>query len=213
MAKRRSSRKHSKSRRRSRGVGSAISLAGLGKVKSQRGLMTFLLPTAVGILVPAGVVVAARYFSDPTKGETQAMIYKQAPWLGLAAGAISAAALYVMGGGAAAAAAASVAAAGVALTSFAHDQLLVRDPERRVWAQTLNADAAGDAAGPLAGLGNYFTSRPNGALGAAVPQLTSTGAVVMAPSNGVGYAAYSGGEEVNLGSVNASAFGTPGFRP
>jgi len=211
MAKRRS-RKHSKSRRRSRGVGSAISLAGLGKVKSQRGLMTFLLPTAVGILVPAGVVVAARYFSDPMKGETQAMIYKQAPWLGLAAGAISAAALYVMGGGAAAAAAASVAAAGVALTSFAHDQLLVRDPERRVWAQTLNADAA-DAAGPVAGLGNYFTSRPNGALGAAVPQLTSTGAVVMTPSNGMGYTAYSGGEEVNLGSVNASAFGTPGFRP
>ena len=63
---------------------------------------------------------------------------------------------------------------------------------------------------PAAGLGSYFTQRPNGALGAAVPQLNG---VVMSPTNGVGYAAYTGGETVNLGAVNSSAFGTPGFRP
>ena len=51
------------------------------------------------------------------------------------------------------------------------------------------------------------------ALGAAVAQLSEMNGVVMSPTNGVGYAAYTGGETVNLGAVNSSAFGTPGFRP
>ena len=206
MAKRRHHRRSHK-RHSTRGLGSAISLRGLGKVKSSRGIMAFLLPTAVGVLVPAGVILAARYFSDPTKGETQHMIYKQAPWLGLAAGAVSAAALYLLGGGAAAAAASGVAAAGVSAVAMGLDQVLVRDPVRKAWAPNL----AG--LGDVSGLGNYFTMRPNGALGAAVPQLSSTGAVVMSPTQGLGYGAYSGGETVSLGSVNSEAFGTPGFRP
>jgi hypothetical protein len=215
MAKRRKSHKKSHRRHSTRGLGSAISLKGLGKVKSSRGIMSFLLPTAVGVLVPAGVILAARYFSDPTKGDTQKMIYQQAPWLGLGAGVISAIALYLMGGGTAAAAASGVAATGVALTAFAGDQLLVKDPERRVWAQSLNeGPAPAPAPHAAAGFGNYFTMRPNGALGAAVPQLSATGAVVMSPTNGpMGYSAYSGGETVSLGAVNSDAFGTPGFRP
>ena len=123
MAKRRrrSTRKHH------RGMGSAISLSGLGKVKSSRGLMNFVLPTAVGVLVPAATIAAARYWAQPSTGPTQAFIYKNAPWLGLGAGLVSAGALYMMSRGPAAPLAAGIAATGVALTSFVHDQIVVGD--------------------------------------------------------------------------------------
>lgn len=219
-------------RRRHSGMGSAISLRGLGKVKSSRGIVSFVLPTAVGVLVPAATIAAARYFAKPSESPTQEFIYKNAPWLGLGAGLVSAGALYMMSRGAAAPLAAGVAATGVALTSFVHDQIVVgsgkesflipnmatrqRDEELRAAANNAGAGAGAGAGaetptpGPTAGLGSYFTQRPNGALGAAVPQLNG---VVMSPTNGLGYAAYTGGETVNLGAVNSSAFGTPGFRP
>lgn len=226
MAKRR----HRRHRRHS-GMGSAISLRGLGKVKSSRGIMSFVLPTAVGVLVPAAVIASARYFAKPAESETQATIYKNAPWLGLGAGLVSAGALYFMSRGAAAPLAATVAATGVALTSYVHDQIVIGSGNdsflipnmatRRAAEEARTAtppppppggDAgAGAGAGAgTAGLGSYFTQRPNGALGAAVPQLNG---VVMSPTNGLGYSAYTGGETVNLGAVNSSAFGTPGFRP
>lgn len=225
MAKRRSSRR----RRHHSGMGSAISLRGLGKVKSSRGIMSFVLPTAVGVLVPAATIAAARYFAKPSESKTQESIYKNAPWLGLGAGLVSAGALYLMSRGAAAPLAAGIAATGVALTSFVHDQIVIgsgnesflipnmatrqRDEEARNAANNGGGNGGGaetPAPGPTAGLGSYFTQRPNGALGAAVPQLNG---VVMSPTNGLGYAAYTGGETVNLGAVNSSAFGTPGFRP
>ena len=224
MAKRRS-RRH---RRHHSGMGSAISLRGLGKVKSSRGLMNFVLPTAVGVLVPAATIAAARYFAKPSESPTQKFIYVNAPWLGLGAGLVSAGALYMMSRGAAAPLATGIASAGVALTSYVHDQIVVGDPRH---AYLLPNMATRDAATTnttttnttttntttptpdttaTQGLGSYFTQRPNGALGAAVPQLNG---VVMSPTNGLGYAAYTGGETVNLGAVNSSAFGTPGFRP
>lgn len=214
MAKRRS-RRH---RRHHSGMGSAISLRGLGKVKSSRGLMNFVLPTAVGVLVPAATIAAARYFAKPSESPTQKFIYVNAPWLGLGAGLVSAGALYMMSRGAAAPLATGIAATGVALTSFVHDQIVIGDPRSASLLPNMatRAPAAAAAAAtepataPAAGLGSYFTQRPNGALGAAVPQLNG---VVMSPTNGLGYAAYTGGETVNLGAVNSSAFGTPGFRP
>ena len=223
MAKRR----HRRHRRHS-GMGSAISLRGLGKVKSSRGIMSFVLPTAVGVLVPAAVIASARYFAKPAESETQASIYKNAPWLGLGAGLVSAGALYFMSRGAAAPLAATVAATGVALTSYVHDQIVIGSGNdsflipnmatRRAAEEARTAtpppppggDAGAGAGAGTAGLGSYFTQRPNGALGAAVPQLNG---VVMSPTNGLGYSAYTGGETVNLGAVNSSAFGTPGFRP
>ena len=211
MAKRRrrSTRKHH------RGMGSAISLSGLGKVKSSRGLMNFVLPTAVGVLVPAATIAAARYWAQPSTGPTQAFIYKNAPWLGLGAGLVSAGALYMMSRGPAAPLAAGIAATGVALTSFVHDQIVVGDArEAYITSMAREGTAAPDTANNgTNGLGSYFTQRPNGALGAAVAQLSEMNGVVMSPTNGVGYAAYTGGETVNLGAVNSSAFGTPGFRP
>jgi len=211
MAKRRrrSTRKHH------RGMGSAISLSGLGKVKSSRGLMNFVLPTAVGVLVPAATIAAARYWAQPSTGPTQAFIYKNAPWLGLGAGLVSAGALYMMSRGPAAPLAAGIAATGVALTSFVHDQIVVGDArEAYITSMARAGTAAPDTAtNGTSGLGSYFTQRPNGALGAAVAQLSEMNGVVMSPTSGVGYAAYTGGETVNLGAVNSSAFGTPGFRP
>jgi hypothetical protein len=205
-------------------MGSAISLRGLGKVKSSRGIMSFVLPTAVGVLVPAAVIASARYFAKPAESETQASIYKNAPWLGLGAGLVSAGALYFMSRGAAAPLAATVAATGVALTSYVHDQIVIgsgndsflipnmatRRAAEEARAATPPAPPPTPDTAPAAGLGSYFTQRPNGALGAAVPQLNG---VVMSPTNGLGYSAYTGGETVNLGAVNSSAFGTPGFRP
>lgn len=202
-------------------MGSAISLRGLGAVKSSRGIMNFVLPTAVGVLVPAAVIASARYFAKPSESPTQEFIYKNAPWLGLGAGLVSAGAMYMMSRGMAAPVATSVAATGVALTSFVHDQIVVGDArERFLLPNMATRNAAStpaptpaptpDAGAGTNGLGSYFTQRPNGALGAAVPQLNG---VVMSPTNGVGYAAYTGGETVNLGAVNSSAFGTPGFRP
>jgi hypothetical protein len=208
-------------------MGSAISLRGLGKVKSSRGIMSFVLPTAVGVLVPAAVIASARYFAKPAESEVQASIYKNAPWLGLGAGLVSAGALYFMSRGAAAPLAATVAATGVALTSYVHDQIVIgsgndsflipnmatrRAAEEARTATPPPPPPGGDAGAGAgtAGLGSYFTQRPNGALGAAVPQLNG---VVMSPTNGLGYSAYTGGETVNLGAVNSSAFGTPGFRP
>jgi len=217
MAKRRSGR--SGRRHRHSGMGSAISLRGLGKVKSSRGLMNFVLPTAVGVLVPAATIAAARYFAKPSESPTQEFIYKNAPWLGLGAGLVSAGALYMMSRGAAAPLATGIASAGVALTSYVHDQIVIGDPRSASLLPnmaTRNAETAPPAPPPTpdttttSGLGSYFTQRPNGALGAAVPQLNG---VVMSPTNGLGYAAYTGGETVNLGAVNSSAFGTPGFRP
>lgn len=214
MAKRRSSRRR---RHHHSGMGSAISLRGLGKVKSSRGIMSFVLPTAVGVLVPAATIAAARYFAKPSESKTQEFIYKNAPWLGLGAGFVSAGALYMMSRGMAAPLAAGVAATGVALTSFVHDQVVVGDARSSAllpnMATRLAEEASAPTPAPTAGLGNYFTQRPNGALGAAVPQLNDTNGVVMSPTNGLGYAAYTGGETVNLGAVNSSAFGTPGFRP
>jgi hypothetical protein len=211
MAKRRrrSTRKHH------RGMGSAISLSGLGKVTSSRGLMSFVLPTAVGVLVPAATIAAARYWAQPSTGPTQAFIYKNAPWLGLGAGLVSAGALYMMSRGPAAPLAAGIAATGVALTSFVHDQIVVGDArEAYITSMARAGTAAPDTANNgTNGLGSYFTQRPNGALGAAVAQLSEMNGVVMSPTSGVGYAAYTGGETVNLGAVNSSAFGTPGFRP
>jgi hypothetical protein len=216
MAKRR--RRHH--RRHHRGMGSAISLRGLGAVKSSRGIMNFVLPTAVGVLVPAAVIASARHFAKPSESPTQEKIYKYAPWLGLGAGLVSAGAMYVMSRGMAAPIATSVAATGVALTSFVHDQIVVGDARATTLTPNMATRSAEAPAAPPGGgaasntgtngLGSYFTQRPNGALGAAVPQLNG---VVMSPTNGVGYAAYTGGETVNLGAVNSSAFGTPGFRP
>lgn len=197
-------------------MGSAISLRGLGAVKSSRGIMNFVLPTAVGVLVPAAVIASARYFAKPSESPTQEFIYKNAPWLGLGAGLVSAGAMYMMSRGMAAPVATGVAATGVALTSFVHDQIVVGDPRATTLTPNMATRSAEAPAAPPGGgtgtngLGSYFTQRPNGALGAAVPQLNG---VVMSPTNGVGYAAYTGGETVNLGAVNSSAFGTPGFRP
>lgn len=210
MAKRRRHRRHH------RGMGSAISLRGLGAVKSSRGIMNFVLPTAVGVLVPAAVIASARYFAKPSESPTQEFIYKHAPWLGLGAGLVSAGAMYMMSRGMAAPVATGVAATGVALTSFVHDQIVVGDPRANALLPNMATRAPSapasppDAVAPTNGLGSYFTQRPNGALGAAVPQLNG---VVMSPTNGLGYSAYTGGETVNLGAVNSSAFGTPGFRP
>jgi len=220
MAKRHH-RKHRRHHRR--GVGTTITLRGLGaagrRMKSKGAMALFAVPVLVGVGVTAGALVAARYFTMPGGGssatqftQTTAQVYKNAPWIGLAAGLVSAlGTYYLMGPGAAAATA--TAAVGVALTGFASDKILAGDPNALAQA----ALALAPAAAATSGLGSMFTMRPGHGvrglgMGAVVPQLDG---VVMEPSgmHGVGYTAYSGGEEVSLGGVNPTAFGTPGFQP
>ncbi len=221
MAKRR----HRKHRRHHRGVGTTITLRGIGaagrRMKGKGSAMLFGIPVLVGVGVTAGALVAARYFTMPGGGSsatgftpTTASVYKNAPWIGLAAGLVSAlGTYYLMGPGPAMAT--GVASLGAALTGFASDQILAGSANNL--AQAAVALAPSPAAGATSGLGSMFTMRPGHGvrglgMGAVVPQLDG---VVMEPSgmHGVGYTAYSGGEEVSLGSINSGAFGTPGFQP
>jgi len=217
-------KKHRKHRRRHhRGVGTTITLRGLGaagrRMKGKGAAMMFGLPVLVGVGVTAGALVAARYFTMPGGGSsataftpTTQSVYKNAPWIGLAAGLVSAlGTYYLMGTGPAVAT--GVASLGAALTGFASDKILAGDANALAQAAT----GLSPAAASTSGLGSMFTMRPGHGVrglgvGAVVPQLDG---VVMEPSgmHGLGYTAYSGGEEVTLGGVNPTAFGTPGFSP
>jgi len=213
MAKRH--KKHRKHRRGHHGVGTTVTLRGFGKLGTE---MSALLPVLLGGGVTGGVIVGARYFTVPSDGSamttTQQSVYKYAPWLGLLAGAVTAAAVYLLGKGKASMGAAlstfgtSVVATGVGVAS---DMMLASsDANAAIAAQALRAPASS----AHAGLGSMYTMRPNGmgavvmepvrGLGAVVPQLNG---------GGVGYTSYVGGEKVNLSGVNEGAFGTRQFAP
>lgn len=183
MAKR---RRHGKKRRRGmRGLGSTLVVRrGLGNLFKGQGLAATILPPIIGVGVAAATVLGVRHFANPadTAGSGK-MLFKNAGWLALGAGAVSAAALYVLGG-TKAAAAAFVGAAGVSAVILGHDHLMTSSPNM----------AAG-----LAGLG------------AIVPEyagMRGLGAIVMQPQ-----LSGPRGETVQLGAINPGAFGTAGFHP
>ena len=204
MAKRR--RRFGSKRRR--GMGSAVVLRGFGALDEAT---SFGIASVVGVVVPAATLVAVRYFVDPAKGKTEEMVYRHAPWIGLGAGLISAAAVGLTLGKPVTGVPTAVAALGVAFAGFAQDKLLVAWDKGRVRAALALQPSTSPAAGATSG---YYSMRSHGSLGAVVPELTEgTGAIVMSPTDGLGYRPYVGGETINLGSVNSEAFGTPAFRP
>jgi len=181
MAKR---RKHGRRRRGMRGLGSTLVVRrGLGKAGT--GLMGAILPSAVGVGVAALTVIGIRHFVKPEEAAagdtTPSMLWKNAGYFGLGAGAVAAVAMYMLAGTKAAAAAAT-GAIGVGAVVLASDYFATTRP-------TALASLAG--------------------LGAIVPEyagMQGLGAIVMSPA-----LQGARGEEVSLGAINPAAFGTPGF--
>lgn len=196
MAKRRR-RKHRK------GVGSIITVrpagfAGLGRLRGLRGfngLASQAIPAALGLGAAAVTFFGIRHFANPAQSDTEAKIWKFAPLIGLGAGGLTAFALSQIGGKAAAVG---------ALTGAIGATLL-----------TLGNDGMQHVGMFSPGLTGF---------GAVVPQMLGRGmgAVVLEPGRGTNSLGaggvtglhsigYQGGEVVNLGAINAGAFGTPGF--
>lgn len=212
MAKRKKSR-----RTRRRGMGSVITVRrrrGMGNITTKQ-FQESILPPLVGGGLAALTALAIRYFVNPAQGQTQNMLVKHAPWVGMGVGTIASAALWMMSG-AAPGASALTGATVVSLGNFAHDWVL-KTKGAAVMASVMGAPAATPANGMTGYMG----------MGAIVPEYggmngvrghmgAGTGAIVMEPVDpstgrqpGTLGAPY--GETVSLGSVNTAAFGTPAF--
>lgn len=180
-----------RSRRRRRGLGSVLTVrrSGLGQIGAG---LKYATPILIGAGATAGTVAGLRMYADPAASETQQFLYKHAPWVGLGVGLLGSGLVYMVlkgrGMGREALWASGAASVATAVTWFAADKLLEQ------------------GRGPIATAG----------LGAVVPEYSGhLGALVMEPTASRGYGAGplgSYGEEVNLGAVSSSVFGTPGFR-
>lgn len=185
-------------RRRNRKFGSLITtkrMNGLGKIHLPGSFMGAALPPLVGGLVAAATAVGVRWFAKPAASAMQAKLYKFAPYVGLATGGAASLALYMLGG-APAALSGGVGALTVSGGIIGYDMLIKKQ--------------GGAAVQALIGLGAIVPEYGTRGLGAIVmePQTTRTFSSG-GGTRGLG-AVY--GETVNLGNVNPSAFGTPGFK-
>lgn len=184
------SRKKSRGRRR-KGMGSIITVRrkGMGQLDADT-----LMPVAIGGGLAMLGSLATRYFVDPATGQTQSMLVKWAPAVGMVAGGVGALALSMMGDKEQATRA-FLSATVVSVAGLGSDFVLRQKP---ALAATISAPA-------LAGYG----------MGAIVPEYSRpTGAIVMEPVGADGQRAGtigSYGETVSLSGVNTGAFGTPGF--
>lgn len=193
-----------KRRGRRRGVGSVIrvrKLSGVGQLKNPNSVMGAALPVVIGGGVVAMTAIGLRQFMTPTT-QTQMRIVENAPWVGIGAGTLVSLALWNM----------SSQAAGVgALTAGLTIGIGMIASEFA--ARSRMSQVAPAAAAPTAGLRAVV---PEYSM-AGVPRSRrsgSLGVIAMEPHASRGYGAGplgSYGETVNLGAVNASAFGTPGF--
>jgi len=220
--KRKSSR-----RRRRRGMGSLLTIrrkSGMAGLKDLKRVdpMSIALPILIGGGITALTVAGIRYSVMTSERATvsQQSMYRYASAWGIAAGAAASGALFFFGGGASAATSAAVSSVFVAATGFVHDwysanygaaQAAMIAPMASSPAPRQPALEPATAA--TRGLGRFYQPRALRGMGAVVPE--SLDGIVMEPVGSLGaYAqtAQGGGYEVNLGSVNTGAFGTPGFR-
>lgn len=158
--------------------------------------MGAVLPPTIGAGVAALTSIGLRQFMQPTS-ETQIRMMQYAPWIGLGTGTLVALMLRNTIGRAAGWGT-FAGAAGVTI-AMAISEMSAKNK--------LAAHASGETIDAM---------KPYG-LGAIVPEYGSgrgLGAIVMEPQASRGYGAGqlgSYGETVNLGNINTSAFGTPGF--
>lgn len=207
-------------RKHTRGIGSVVTIRrmrGLGRLKNPSSFMGAALPPLVGGLVTGLTVLATRYWAKPSEGDTPRALYRWAPLLGLGAGSIASIALYWLGG-----APASVASLATSLGAGGSLMLLdmVQKNSLGEYALALPADVTAPPADQAAS-GAAATAGLRGRMGVVVPQRLSGGTkgiVMENPASRNPYQRYGVqgvgapyGEDVNLGSINPGAFGTPGF--
>lgn len=187
-------------------VGSLITIRrmkGLGALNQPASALGSIAPPALGVILAGLTALGLRYWVDPSQGSTQAAMFKWAPLIGLAVNGVGAGLLYFLAG----APAAFMQASAGTLTSgllLAHDQVMA---SRVATLISTNMPSPTPA----------LTSGPSG-VGVVVPQqLRGGGArgIIMEPAaqrNPYRRYGISGayGESVNVGSINPSAFGTPG---
>jgi hypothetical protein len=200
-------KKRRKGRRGTSGVGQLITVrrmgtAGLGQLNKPGSFAGSALPPLIGAGVTGIATLATRYFVKPSEGETQKMLFKWAPALGLGAGVLSSLALYWLGGAPAmlSSGMGSLATAG---TLLAHDQLV--SSKAGEFAMATGAPAA-------AGTGGYRYRT-----GVVVPEQVGTRGIMLEPTAsrdpnnrygvmGIGDAAPFG-EQVSLSGIKPTAFG------
>lgn len=178
-------------------------MRGFGALKMSNPL-PMLLPVLVGGVLTGITIVAARYFTMPAAGaaptDTQKSVYKFAPWIGAAVGALSSVAMYAITKGMTGAVTTFGSSLAVSLATFASDMITFKDQGTVAQAALMMAPAQA----MTSGVGSIYSLRT----GAVVPALAQgTGAVVLTPQGVQG--PYVGGERVSLQGVNPSAFGTP----
>jgi hypothetical protein len=207
-------------KKRRRGTGSVISVkplsGGLGKVGKPGSLLGATVPALVAGVAAGGGALLAEHMGKPSNGEvpsdTMIMLAENSPWVGVGAGAVASALMWALfGQSAGVTALAGTAAVGGTVLGY------------KVLTTTQSTATTDPATGPTvpatAGLGRYrYRMRGMRGVGAIVPQLqppgmNGLGAIVMEPgaTRGMRGLGDPRGETVSLGSVNPSAFGTPGF--
>lgn len=188
MAKRKS-RKRKSVRRTSRSKG-------LGQLKS--GLGRDLLPPTIGAALTAGTTLAVRAFVTPTPGDVTSKLYKWAPLLGVAAGGLGAAAVYVLGGKNQALSTGLVSA----LVGGSHLAMEMVHVDKPGSFAALSEPMTGSTAGLGAVVpeyGDQYRGLPKGS------RRNGMGAIVMEELDAVPDS--SAGETVSLGNVRQNAFG------
>jgi hypothetical protein len=167
------------------------------------------LPVAIGGGVAAMTTIGIRHYMKP-ETETQLNVVKQAPWIGIGAGTLVSLAMFNMASQPAGVAG-MVAAALVGVTMLTSEAAA----KARLDAAVAQTDMVGaNGAAPVAGFGavvpEYSSMR-----GLPARRGRGMGAIAMEPHASRGYGAGplgAYGETVNLGNINASVFGTPGFQ-
>lgn len=194
MAKRKRRSRRKSGRRR--GTGSVIRVRRLGQLK-QGEFGKAAMPVVVGGGVTALTTIAVHQLTPTT--QMQMSLVRNAPLVGAGAGALASMAVWNLQNpraGAGALTAALTVGIGLWAVDYAASM--------RMAAAANGAAANGSTAGLRAIVPEYgMAGRQRG-----------TGAIVMEPHASRGYGAGplgSYGEVVNLGQVNAGAFGTPGF--
>lgn len=189
-------------KRRRRGTGSVIRVrklsgSGVGRITDPKSLAGTVVPIALGGIGAGMMSVGVRQMIEVPDTEAKRWAVEYAPVIGIAGTAILSAAVYGIVG---APAAAMTFSAGTAVG------LVMLANEMSAKAAMASANGAENAMGAIVPV----YSRPQG-----------MGAIVMEPqaSRGYGAGALGGGrgvgsygEVVNLGNINAKAFGTPGFK-
>lgn len=186
-------------RHRRRGVGSVIQvrkLSGLGHIGASSSGVGVALPIVLGGGTALLTTVGIRQFMTPTTS-TGMSVMKNAPAIGLGAGAIVAAGLW------------NITSQPAGLGALASAVLVSGGLWLSEYAATLRLQTT---ASGTAGMGAVIAT-PTSGNGANGIRGAGQGAIVLEPMAGRGTSGVgSYGETVNLGAINRSPFGTPGFQ-